>query len=278
MSPTDYLEPGLSPITEKWQVIAGGVDLTDLGIARIEGLEDIVELTGDAPATAGDGAHPAAQRLLTRHLTITIDPHPSATPADLDGWAAWANSVVDQAKIAVSPLPNREALRLLRFRLPGYPEARRLSYRPASGRRAIEIATTRERVTFARPAIVMNLEAPNPVIVSDFRHDLTLAANETATITNAGTHTAVLPTAWGATANGPLTVRHLDYSESVRVAGSGAGTRTILTSRAVSGPGTRLALSADPGVAVPRWPLLRPGDNRIQVSAACTFRWRDTFA
>lgn len=274
----DYLEPGLTPITDPWQVIAGGVDLTALGITRIEGLEDIVETTGDAPPTGMDGSHPSPQRLMSRKLTITMDPLPNVQPGTIEGWSTWVNNTVDLIKTAFTPLPDRGASRLLRFRLPGYPQARRLTYRPVTGQRPIEIVTSRERVTFARPSIIIRIEALDPVIYSDLRHDLTISANQTATVRNAGTFTAVLPTAWEVTSTSAITVRHLNSGESVRVAGSGSGTRRIRTTRAVSGPGTRLALSGTAGLAVPRWPLLRPGNNSIQPSARCTFSWRDTFA
>lgn len=282
MSAVDYLEPGLTPLTDPWVVEAGGVNLSQLGITRIEGLEDIPEGESDSPATGGDGSTPAPQRLLSRALTITMEPHPDTSFTTAADWATWANSTVDQIKTAFSPLPDRTNLRRLRFRLPGYPQTRRLSYRPASGQKPVEIVVDQQRVGFAKPVIVIRIEAPDPIVYSDARHDLEIAANTTTTIHNAGTFTAVLPTGWSMAAFGgaaALTVRHLDYPESVRVAGAGSGNRIIYASRAVYGPGpTRLAVPADAGIAVPRWPLLRPGNNRIRTSLPGLFSWRDTYA
>ena len=122
--------------------------------------------------------------------------------------------------------------------------------------------------------VVLRVDAPDPVILSDEYHEHTFEAGETYTVTNAGSFTATLPGAWWLEAAGPVTIENLDFDEYVRFP---VGPVTVSRSREIDADGAYGLCLGPGGTYFPRWPLLRPGDNTIKASAACTFRWRDTW-
>jgi hypothetical protein len=243
-----------------------------LDVRGDEGLDDVAEVEEDGEATSGDGASAGDMRLTPRAVTILTGLSPGGMIVDSTVEAAFA-AALNQIRTVMAPLPDRTATRTLRWRRAGE-VTKRLYVRPAVGR-PLTVAGDEGRIKYQiDTSINLRLTADDPVIVSDALHTHTFTAGETATIVNAGSMTAVLPCAWSLTATTGVTLENLDFDEYVRFP---AGPLTVSTHREAIAPGT-YGLSYGPGSRIlPRWPLLRPGNNTIKASAACTLSWRDTW-
>lgn len=255
-----------------WEL--GGLRL-HIGDAGDEGLDDVAELEGEDEDAAGDGTVAGWQRLASRPITLNPTVNPAAiVPAPEDPLLA-VEQVLDELRKVVSPLPNRRQARLLRWRRGAGP-AKRIAVRPAKGQ-PLQIPGGRSRVSYGQFGVTLRLEAPDPVILSDHFHTETFTAGETKTIVNAGSFTAVRPGAWWLTAPGGVTIENLDFDEYVRFP---SGPLTVSRTRDIvsSVEDYSSGICYGPGDSLfPRWPLLRPGDNTIKASAACTLYWRDTW-
>jgi hypothetical protein len=247
-----------------------------IGDAGDEGLDDIPEVEGDDEAGAGDGAHPAYQRLASREIKLTIPIAENGTGDTVEERFA---QFLHQLRIVLSPLPDRYATRLLRFRRLGE-VAKRIAVRPATGQKPLTVkgadGTARARLQFSHAVAEVYLEAFEPAILSDLLHREELVANTPTEIVNAGSFCSVLPTNWALDYAGtaPLVLEHLDFDEYMRFP---AGPLTVSTRLEIEGPGT-YGLVYGPGGQVLVDPiLLRPGANSIRASQACTFDWRDTW-
>lgn len=266
---TDHLEPGLTALDEfSWDL--GGLRKTSLGESGLSGLDDLSEIAADEQASGGDGDVPGHQRVTARSVDLSFWLDGTSTPGDLD--EVFAAELQDLRKV-LSPLPDRTATRLLRWRLRGE-VAKRLWVRPATGR-PLTIPGNRQRLLYDSGEAKIRLTAPDPTIYSDVYHEVIFEAGETKTIVNAGSLTAVQPIAWWITSPGPVAIEHLDYpSEYIRFPTATTTTRAL----GIQGAGGTWGLAtARNNSMLLQWPLLRPGENRIKASAACTFRWRDTW-
>ena len=268
--PTDYLEPELTAMGEfQWEL--GGLrygDITapdpDLGLCPTvtgdEGLDDVSELLAEDTPLNGDGSVAAFGRLAPRAITLRVG------YAGTDEGLAAALAAL---RMVISPLPNRRATRWLRWQRVGEP-AKRIAVQPAVGK-PLTVPGDEARLKYGTAKeIVIRLTAPDPVILSDVRHDEEFTAGETVTCVNAGTFTALHPCGWEATFPGACTIENLDHGEGVSFsAGATVSRDRSLTAGVASRPNGRL---------LPLWPLLRPGDNDIRVSGgSATFSWRDTW-
>ena len=267
--PTPYLEPELTAMGEfQWEL--GGFRWGDLdeeddtGVcaaeAGDEGLDDVSELLAEDTPLAVDGSTAAFGRLAPRPISLWLGF--SGTPEELE-------DVLDALRLVTSPLPNRRATRLLRWRRIGG-VAKRIAVQPAVGK-PITVPSGYQRLLQGQVVpIQIRLTAPDPVILSDVRHDEAFTAGSTITCVNAGTFTALHPCGWEATFPGACTIENLDHGEGVSFsAGATVSRDRSLTAGVASRPNGRL---------LPLWPLLRPGDNDIRVSGgSATFSWRDTW-
>lgn len=261
----DILEEGLTPLDPfQWELGGlrfGAGQTLCLGEPGDEGLDDVSEYTEEDASLAGDGSASSAGRLAPRPITLRVF-FSGADDEELE-------DALDAIRMVTSPLPDRTATRLLRFRRGGEgSKAWRIAVKPAVGR-PLDIPGDRNRLLHHKALITIRLTAPDPVILSDYLHEESFTSGQTKTITNAGTFTAVQPTAWAASFSGPVTIENLDHGEAVRftAAGSVQRNRSVSAGRAER-PGGRLLM---------QYPLLRPGDNEIKATAgSMTFRWRDT--
>lgn len=227
-----------------------------------EGLDDVSELLDDSDADGtGDGSPPGQQVLSPRGITISVE-----LPA-----TDFATHLAELRKV-MAPLPDRRATRLLRWRRIGE-VAKRIAVQPAVGR-ALSVPGDRQRIQYEGGVITLRLTAPDPIILSDELHSEPFAAGQTRTIHNAGSLTAVLPSAWSLSAPGAVVLENLDHGEYVRFP---KGPVTVARRRAITAPGTYGLCYGPGGTLLPRWPLLRPGNNTIRASAPCTLSWRDTW-
>lgn len=263
------LEPGLSALTEhQWEL--GGLPLR-IAEPGDEGLDDITEVEpGDDTDSTADGEPSAAQRLAARSIVLNVGL--SNLPAgSLSGAEVFARELNELRKV-LSPLPNRRATRMLRWRRIGEP-AKRLLVQPAT--RPLVVPGDRARISWQHADhLVIRLEAPDPIVLSDEYHEHVFSGAGTTTIDMAGSFTAVNPTAWWLTSPGPVTVENVTYGEYVRFPSA----VTVSRNREVIGSGGTYSLAYGPGSTLfPRWPLIRPGEQTIRVSAPCTLRWRDTY-
>lgn len=263
------LEPGLDPLDEfRWEL--GGLLWDRIGEQGDDGLDDTAELEGDDAESAGDGETPGDQRLSPRTVSFQAwcdgDGTADEAMADLAG-------KLQALRLVMSPLPDRRASRLFRWRRIGEP-AKRLWVRPSEGR-ALKIPGDRRRLLDGQAACDLRLVASDPVIVSDEFHTVSFSAGQTREIVNAGSFTAVQPIAWWITAPGPVALEHLDFpDEYIRFP---TGPVTTTPRLAIDAPGAYGLCNGRSGSDFPQWPLLRHGVNRIKASAPCTFHWRDTW-
>jgi hypothetical protein len=259
----ELLEDHLTPLDPfQWELGGlrfGSGQVLRLGAPGDEGLDDVSEYAEEDAALAGDGSESAAGRLAARPITLRVW---YAGPS-----AEHLEATLDEIRKVVSPLPNRKATRLLRWRRAAGP-AWRIAVKAGVGK-PLDIPGDRDRLLNHKALITIRLAAPDPMILSDFLYEESFTAGQTKTITNAGTFTAVRPTAWSAEFPGPVTVSNLTYGEAVRFTAAG----TVQRSRSVSAgraerPGGRLLM---------RYPLLRPGDQEIKATGGpMTFQWRYT--
>jgi hypothetical protein len=169
--PTDYLEPELTAMGEfQWEL--GGLrygDITapdpDLGLCPTvtgdEGLDDVSELLAEDTPLNGDGSVAAFGRLAPRAITLRVG------YAGTDEGLAAALAAL---RMVISPLPNRRATRWLRWQRVGEP-AKRIAVQPAVGK-PLTVPGDEARLKYASAReIVIRLTAPDPVILSDVRHD-----------------------------------------------------------------------------------------------------------
>ncbi|MCU1356379.1 MAG: hypothetical protein JWM89_1797 [Acidimicrobiales bacterium] len=268
------LEDELDPLTGDLNWSLGGLRLGE-GAYRVvtdEGLEGFEIETEDGD-TAGDGAEPGYQRLAPRAVTLTLNVVPPAA-SDAVRKAAMSVAMHDLA-LVINPLEDRiNARRMLRWTRAGEP-AKRLYYRPANGQ-ALAIAGTQRRLQYHDADIVVRLECADPIIVSDEYEDFEFAAGETIPITNAGTLTAVLPTAWELTGDTTVRLQHLDHPREDITFPSWADL-TVSRTLEIVALGTYNIAHGPGNNPFPLWPVLRPGVNNIKASAACTLRKWDTF-
>lgn len=263
------LEAGLDPL-EEGQLELGGVMLTDFRPVRLDGTEDIPEVEDVEVDSPVDGEYIGGQVLAGRPVTIALEVREGG-PEINDETAAATALAQKRLRIILSPLPNRSELRLLRWRHRGE-QAKRLWVRPTS--KPLSVNGDQKRFLFDSPDVEIRLLAPNPIVVSDELHQATFTAGQTHTIHNDGSMCAVNPTAWSLTAPGPVTLENLDYpDEWIRFP---SGPVTVTPDRQVITSGAYGVCYGRSSSLLPGWPLLRPGDNRIRASAACTLRWRDT--
>jgi len=259
----DILEPGLDPLSEhQWDLgglLIGAGGALCLGDPGDDGLDDVSEVLAEDVAGGTDGSQPAFARLAPRAITLNV--FFSGTPAELA-------DAIDAVRKVVSPLPNRAGTRLLRFRRVGE-VAKRIAVQPAVGK-PLTIPGDRNRLLHGHAPITIRLTAPDPVIRSDLAHEEAFTNGQTREIVNAGTLTAVSPTAWRAEIAGACTVSNVDWDEHVAfTAAATVREDRSLTTGMCNGPG---------GLLLPRWPLLRPGPNDIRIAgSSMTFRWRDTW-
>lgn len=273
------LETGLTALTEgTWElgaVLAGdgtaqpGIELA-MAEDGDEGLDDVAEVEDDAEDAAGDGTAAAEQRLSGRPINLSVKIQPATGPV-LGDHAEFAN-VLNELRKVLSPLPDRTQTRLLRWRRPGEP-AKRIAVLPATGR-PLQVPGDWRRIVGAFAIAKVRLAAPNPIIESDELHSHTFTAGSTATITNDGSITAVLPTSWQLTSAVPVTLENVDFDEYVRFP---VGPVTVSQRRVVDASGSFGIYYGPGGTWFPRWPLIRPGDNEFRASAACTLSWRDSW-
>lgn len=239
-----------------------------------EGLDDVAEIEADDSDTAGDGLVAGIQRLASREVTLNL------WIEGVDGNHTEFATKLDELRKVVSPLPDRTALRILRWKRQGEP-AKRLWVRPAPGK-PLEIPGNRARLQFANTGqapVVVRLEAPDPVVYSDVSHSLTwtveeAAAHEIKSVVNAGSFCAVQPCAWNLTAPGPCQISHVGFEETIAFP---AGPVTVSRTREILSPSGYGVVYGPGSTLFPRWPLLRPGINLIRADKACTFHWRDTW-
>ncbi|HRW40515.1 MAG TPA: hypothetical protein P5193_03115 [Microthrixaceae bacterium] len=276
------LEEGLVALEPlEWELGGRRLKLTERGD---EGLDDLAEVENDAEDATGDGEAPGEARLAARPITLYSfvhapgDYHVSTNPTGLDPSApndpAVFSAALDEIRMALGLLPNRAGTRLLRWRRAGE-VAKRIAVVPAVGK-PLAVPGGQARVAEADPSteLTLRLTAPDPVILSDDLHSHTFAAGETFTVVNAGTFTAILPCAWSLVSAGPVTIENLDFDEYVRFP---AGPVTVSRDRESVATGAYCEYYGPGDAWFPRWPLLRPGDNTIRASAACTLYWRDTW-
>lgn len=265
------LDPGLTPLEEhEWEL--GGLKLKIVEPGD-EGLDDLPEVEPeDDTDSVADGEPTSRQRLAPRSITLNVGL--SNLPAGLlTGPEVFAHELNELRKV-LSPLPNRRATRLLRWRRIG--EApKRLIVQP--GTRPLTTPGDRARISWQHAErLVIRLEAADPIIQSDEYQEHTFSGPfpSTLSVDMAGSFTAVNPTAWSLTSPGAVTLENVTYGEFVRFPASA----TVSRNREVIGGSGTYSLAYGPGSTLfPRWPLLRPGVQTIRASAPCTFRWRDTY-
>jgi len=266
------LEPGLDPM-EMFEWELGGLRWNAVHEDGDEGLDDIAETEDDAADAGLDGITGGRQRLTARPITINRWFAPPDADGDEAARAVELAAELDALKVVMSPLADRSALRLLRWRRRGEP-AKRIAVKPATGK-PLTIPGDRRKLLNDRARVVMRLTAPDPVILSDEYHQVTFTAGQTHTIVNAGTFEAVQPIAWWLTSEVPVTIEHLDFTDEwIRFP---VGPVTVGRDLSIDAPnayGLCFGRDSDP---FPLWPILRPGANRIRASAPCTFSWRDTW-
>lgn len=266
------LEDDLDPLDEfEWEL--GGLRFDRLAEAGDEGLDDLPEIEDDASDAALDGLVGGQQRLGPRSIVINRWYEPVPVDGDESDRAAAIAAELDALREVVSPLPDRAATRLLRWRRRGEP-AKRIAVRPAVGK-PLEVPGDRRRLLYDQAAVRVRLTAPDPVALSDEYHQVTFEAGETIEIVNAGSFTAVLPTAWWLTAPGAVAIEHLDFpDEYIRFP---TGPVTVSRGLTIDAPGKFGLCWGRGSDEFPKPPLLRPGVNHIKASAPCTFNWRDTW-
>jgi hypothetical protein len=166
--PTDYLEPELDPMAEfQWEL--GGLRWGDIdpetGLCPTttgdEGLDDVSELLAEDTPLNGDGSVAAFGRLAPRAITLRVG---------YSGTDEGLADMLDALRKVISPLPNRRATRLLRWQRLGEP-AKRIAVQPAVGK-PLTVPGDEARLKYGTAKeIVIRLTAPDPVILSDVRHD-----------------------------------------------------------------------------------------------------------
>lgn len=264
------LETGLTALDEfEWEL--GGLRWSKIGDPGDSGLDDLAEVEDDAADGSLDGSTGGQVRMTPRAIELNWWAAPVQTD-EAERAAALADEL-DALRTVMSPLPDRSATRLLRWRRRGEP-AKRIAVRPATGQ-PMALPGDRRRLIHDQAAVRLRLTAPDPVVLSDEYHEVTFSAGQTREIVNAGTFTAVLPSAWSLSAAGPVEIEHLDFTDEwVRFP---VGPVTVSPDRIISASGAFGICWGRASAPFPKWPLLRPGTNRIRASAACTFRWRDTW-
>jgi len=268
---TDHLESGFTAMDEfEWEL--GGLRWSTIGESGDQGLDDLAETEDDAEDAPVDGAVGGRVRLTPRAIAIPRWFAPDVN--DLGDRAEALADELDALRAVMSPLPDRTSTQLLRWRRRGE-VAKRISVRPAVGKPLDGLIGDRNRLLHDSTPVTLRLTAPQPVILSDVWHEETFTAGETKTIHNAGTLTAVQPIAWWIESTTAVTIEHMTYTdEYIRFPSGPVSTTRDLTIDATGGFGLCWGRNSSP---FPKWPLLRPGDNPIKASAACTFRWRDTW-
>lgn len=266
------LEDGLDPL-EMFEWELGGLRFNALHEDGDEGLDDLAETEDDASDAALDGITGGRQRLTARPITINRMYEPGNTGGDELARAEALAAELDALRIVMSPLADRSATRLLRWRRRGE-VAKRIAVRPATGK-PLTVPGDRRKLLNDKARVVMRLTAPDPVILSDEFHTVTFSAGQTREIVNAGTFEAVQPLAWWLSADVPVTIEHLDYpDEWIRFPHAPVTVSRHLEIDAPSSYGLCFGRDSDP---FPLAPILRPGINRIRASAPCQFSWRDTW-
>lgn len=273
MTEPGYLEEGLASLDEMEAELGGfTLDLQAPGDSEaIVGVDDPGEVEDDEQEGAGDGTVAGHQRLASRAIQVIHRPD-AGTSEDLDTRAATFADSLNELRKVMSPLPDRTQTRLFRWRLYGEP-AKRIAVRPAKGQ-PMSVPANWRRLVQSHADVLLRLDAPDPVILSDEYHEHIFEAGETYTVVNAGSFTATLPCAWWLEADGDVAIENLDYGEYVRFTD---GPLTVARDREIVGATSFGKCFGPDGSYFPRWPLLRPGNNTIRASAACTFRWRDTY-
>lgn len=262
--PTDILEPGLTALTEgQWELggfLFGEGSTICAAEPGDEGLDDVSEVVAEDQASGGDGSVPSFPRLAPRDITLHIG---------FTGTMSALADLLDAVREVCSPLPNRQGTRLLRWRREGE-VAKRIEVQPAVGKPLAVPSGSARLVHGVAKDIVIRLTAPDPTILSDVVHEESFSSGATITCVNAGTFTAWHPTAWNATFPAAMTIENVDYSEAVSFsAAATVGRDRSLSAGTCSRPG---------GLLIPRWPLMRPGDNDIKATGgSMTFQWRDTW-
>lgn len=278
---TDTYEEDLDELDELTWILGGcQLDVTRDGD---EGFDDNGEVESDDHAAPMDGVIPGQQRLTSREVSVTVSiSHGDPVIDDDDPAHAALATTLHDLRLVTSLLPDRTATRLLRFRRLGE-VGKRMYVRPPRGK-SLTVPGDEARLKFAHAEqVVVRMEAPEPTIYSDALHSITFDANETLILPNAGSFTAKAPLIpWTLDAEGTVTLTNEDYpTESITFPSSGH----LHVSHA---PGSQdFEIAAHGGVygkcrgpggrVAPLLPLLRPGDNHITASAACTITWRDTW-
>lgn len=278
MPPVDTLEAEYDALDELvWEL--GGLAL-DVTVDGDEGFDDVGEIDGDDQEANLDGMVPGELRLSSREVQVTTGIATGGPGVDdFDTAHESFAATLQSLREVMAPLPDRTAMRILRFRRLGE-VAKRIYVRPSRGR-PLTVPGDEARLKFgSTDQIMLRLNAPDPIIYSDVLHTETFTANETIQIDNLGSLTSRL-LVWSVEAAGTVTITHEDYpDEEITFPSSGAVTvsRTPGTvTPEIDADGT-YGLAHGPGSSLfPRWPLLRPGPNNITASAACTFAWRDTW-
>lgn len=269
----DTIAGGLTALNElKWDL--GGYPLVGdgslgIGVKYDDGLDDVGEVDGDDQDAAGDGSIMAKQRLASRAITLAVS---ISTGSDDE---AFAGHLADLAQV-VNLKPDRtNGTRVLRWRRKGE-VAKRIIYRPARGK-PLEPTNEEYRLLYNNADAVIRLEAADPVIVSDVKHSITFTAGETLNLVNEGTFTAPMPLGWSLSADTTVTLTHEDYPDET-ITFPSTGSLTVHRDRKITSTGTYGLCYGPDGTLFPRWPLLRPGDNAITASAACTIDYWGTWS
>ncbi len=272
------LEEGLDPVPTPFAWVLDGLDLDDeFGVVYDEGLEGF-EVENEDGDTAADGSAMGWQRLTSRHVTLGISVAPEGA-SDAERATA-IDAALDTLEQRVNPLPNRNSgLRMLRYRRSGGP-AKRLYYRAANGQ-ALSIVGDEARIKFNRADVVIRLDCPDGIRVSDEYEDITFTAGQTRTVTNAGTLAAVGPVGYTLTASSTLRLQNLTYGGDITFQSPGGAltvSRTYEIHGTATGGGRTWGLCTGTGGRPVVDPVvLYPGDNSIKASAACTLRKWDTW-
>lgn len=262
----------------------------------VDGLESAATHEHNATDRGGDGVSVNRVRMRDRLVEFTIVmTSASLSTEDLEELEGWK----DALRAAVSRMADGVTPRLLRWRHSG--PTKRVEFRPASGN-PLEMGGTIEHLVYGQATAVVRLHVSDPYIYSDELHTQAFSASSgapaTHTIVNAGTlattaqGSATLGT-WnlsvvaGGSGASNVYLKHADYpGETWLLAETfpASGTASVGYDRVTLRGGVRRSggVKGANGSPVAGWPVLRPGDNDLEMGCAsgsfsATFRWRDTW-
>lgn len=252
----------------QWEVDGFNLGDAGVGIVNTEGVEDSADLETASTDRWGDGSHSGQQRLTSRLVTLTLAVSPDTDP-----------DAEKALRIASAPLTDRFSRRLARFRHRTTDLTRRFLYEPAPGR-PLSIPGDFNYLRYRHADnIVVRLKARDPILYADTPTVTAFVDGATHTIVNDGTigaqsvSSALLGAmSWSITAGGGGCVRpyvqHADFPGEMWLLNetlAAGATVTVDPARVTRiGVSVRRSTPVGPGASpIPRWPVLRPGDNDI---------------